>query len=162
MPSGEPLPALIQFRSDWFRTLLFRWEAINNVWNQYVLGYNPLRQREFLARLGFPDTDWRNLAAILAIMCSVLLLALAMWTLARRPQIDPAARLWQKALRRLTGRQVNCAPWETPLALLRRVETHHQALAPALREVVDAYLQARYGGASDDLKNLRAAISRLP
>jgi len=162
MPSGEPLPALIQFRSDWFRTLLFRWEAINNVWNQYVLGYNPQRQREFLARLGFPDADWRNLAAILTVTCSVLLLALAAWTIARRPQLDPAARLWQKALRHLARRQVNCAPGETPLALLRRIERDYPELAPSLGAVVEAYLPARYGSAPDELKKLRATIARLP
>ena len=58
-------PAL---RSDWVRTLLFRWEAVNNAWNQYVLGYNPQRQRELLSRLGLPDADWRKLAAALAIL----------------------------------------------------------------------------------------------
>ena len=70
MPAGEPLPALIRLRSDWVRTLLFRWEAVNNAWNQYVLGYNPQRQRELLSRLGLPDADWRKLAAALAIICA--------------------------------------------------------------------------------------------
>ena len=65
MPAGEPLPTLIRLRSDWLRTLVFRWEAVNNVWNQYVLGYNPQRQRELLSRLGLPETDWRSLATVL-------------------------------------------------------------------------------------------------
>ncbi|OPZ15711.1 MAG: Protein-glutamine gamma-glutamyltransferase [candidate division BRC1 bacterium ADurb.BinA364] len=60
LPAGEPLPALIQLRSDWLRTLQFRWEAINNARNQYVLGYNPQRQREFLSRLGLSDPDWTH------------------------------------------------------------------------------------------------------
>ena len=156
LPAGEPLPALIQLRSDWMRTLLFRWEAVNNAWNQYVLGYNPQRQRELLARLGLPDADWRNLAAALAVICGALLLAVTRWTLYQRPRLDPAARLWQKALRRLARSKVNCAPWETPLTLLQRVESEQPALAPAFREVVAAYLQARYSGIPDDLTNLRA------
>ena len=162
MPAGEPLPTLIRLRSDWLRTLVFRWEAVNNVWNQYVLGYNPQRQRDLLARLGMPDGDWRNLAITLAIVCAGLLLALTGWSLYQRPRLDPAARLWQKALRRLARSKVNCAPWETPLALLERVENDHPTLAPALRDVVGAYLQARYSGIPDDLKTLRSAIARLP
>ena len=162
MPAGEPLPALIRLRSDWVRTLLFRWEAVNNAWNQYVLGYNPQRQRELLSRLGLPDADWRKLAAALAIICGALLLAVSAWTLHQRPRLDPAARLWQKALRRLARSKVNYAPWETPLALLERIEREHPALAPAFREVVAAYLQARYGSIPDDLKNLRGALARLP
>ena len=162
MPDGEPVPGLMQLRSDWLRTLRFRWEAINNAWNQYVLGYNPERQREFLARLGLPDADWRNLAAMLAAVCGVLLLLLAAWAIRQRQPADAASRLWRKALRRLARRQVNCAPWETPLALLRRVEGDNPALAAALAPVVTAYLQARYGGAGDELQRLRAAIARLP
>lgn len=162
MPAGEPLPTLIQVRSDWLRTLQFRWEAINNAWNQHVLGYNPQRQRELLSRLGLSNPDWRNLAAVLALVCGLMLLAITAWALYRRPHLDPAARLWQKALRRLARRQVNCAPWETPLALASRLETEHPALAPAFREVVDAYLEARYGNHPDNLTKLRAAIARLP
>ena len=162
MPAGEPLPALIQLRSDWLRTLQFRWEAINNAWNQYVLGYDPQRQRDLLGRLGLPDADWRKLAAALAIICGTLLLAITAWALYQRPRLDPAARLWQKALRRLARRQVNCAPWETPLALARRLEHEHPDLAPTVTEVVDAYLQARYGRFPDDLTKLRTAIARLP
>jgi hypothetical protein len=162
MPAGEPLPALIQLRSDWLRTLLFRWEAVNNAWNQYVLGYNPERQREFLSHLGMPDPDWRNLGAALAIICGTLLFAMTAWTLYQRPRLDPAARLWQKALHRLARSKVNCAPWETPLTLLQRVEHEQPALAAALGEVVAAYLKARYGAAPDDLDKLRGALARLP
>ena len=162
MPAGEPLPALIQLRSDWLRTLQFRWEAINNAWNQYVLGYDLQRQRDLLGRLGLPDADWRKLAAALAIICGPLLLAITAWALYQRPRLDPAARLWQKALRRLARSQVNCAPWETPLALTRRLEHEHPDLAATVTEVVDAYLRARYSRFPDDLTKLRAAIARLP
>jgi len=65
-------------------------------------------------------------------------------------------------LRRLARSKVNYAPWETPLALLERIEREHPALAPAFREVVAAYLQARYSSIPDDLKNLRAALAHLP
>ena len=162
MAAGEPLPAGLQLHNDWLRTLLFRWEAVNNAWNQYILGYNPQRQRELLARLGMPDADWRSLAATLAVICGILLLAISVWTLHQRPRIDPAARLWRKALRRLARSKVNCAPWETPLALLERVENEYPTLAPALRDVVGAYLRARYSGIPDDLTTLRSALRRMP
>ncbi|MCH2219257.1 MAG: DUF3488 and transglutaminase-like domain-containing protein, partial [Dechloromonas sp.] len=49
---GEPLPAIVQLRADWLRNLRYRWEAVNNAWNQHILGYDPQRQRELLSRLG--------------------------------------------------------------------------------------------------------------
>ena len=101
LPFGEPLPALVQWRADWLRTLRYRWEAVNNAWNQHILGYDPQRQRELLSRLGLPETDWRSLATVLGIACSLLVAAMTAWTLYQRPAIDPARRLWLTALRQL-------------------------------------------------------------
>lgn len=162
LPTGEPLPVLIQVRTAWLRTLRHRWEAINNAWNQQVLGYDPQRQRELLSRLGLPDTDWRSLAITLGLVSSLLLAAVTAWTLYQKPHHDPASRLWHKALRHLQRRQVNCAPWETPLALARRIQDERPDLAEPLMRVVEAYLLARYGSSPNDLKTLREAIARLP
>lgn len=161
LPPGEALPGLIQLRSTWLRTLRYRWEAINNAWNQQILGYDPQRQRELLARLGLPDVDWRNLAALLGLATGLLLAATTAWTLYQKPRHDPASRLWHKALRHLARRQVNCAPWETPLALAYRIRHEHPMLAEPFDRVVEAYLQARYS-TNHDLKTLREAIARLP
>jgi len=162
LPAGEPLPGLVQVRAEWLRGLRYRWEALNNAWNQQVLGYNPQRQRELLSRLGLSDTDWRGLVTLLGAACLALLLLITGWTLYHRRSDDPARRLWLRALRRLTRRKVNCPPWETPLALLRRLETECPELAVPFAEVAEAYLAARYGQLPGDLKILRAAIARLP
>lgn len=163
LPEGEPLPAFLQVRSEWLRTLRYRWEAVNNAWNQQILGYNPQRQRELLSRLGLPDPDWRSLASALGIVSSLLLALITAWTLYQKPHHDPATRLWRKALRQLARRQVNCPPWETPLALAQRVAVERPELAESFNLVVAAYVQARYGKEKDnDLQTLRAAIAQLP
>ncbi len=161
LPFGEPLPALVQWRADWLRTLRYRWEAVNNAWNQHILGYDPQRQRELLSRLGLPDTDWRSLATVLGIACSLLVAAMTAWTLYQRPAIDPARRLWLTALRQLARRQVDCAPWETPMAVAQRVREQRPELAETFQNVVDAYLQARYGKSNNNLNALREAVARL-
>ncbi|WP_374377630.1 transglutaminase TgpA family protein [Pseudomonas fluvialis] len=161
LPFGEPLPALVQWRADWLRTLRYRWEAVNNAWNQHILGYDPQRQRELLSRLGLPDTEWRSLATVLGIACSLLVAAMTAWTLYQRPAIDPARRLWLTALSQLARRQVDCAPWETPMAVAQRVREQRPELAETFQNVVDAYLQARYGKSNNNLNALREAVARL-
>ena len=160
LPFEDALPALIQLRADWARTLRYRWEAINNAWNQHILGYDPQRQRDLLARLGLPEADWRSLATFLATSCGLLVATLMAWALYQRPRRDPVLRLWHTALRHLARRQVDCAPWETPLALARRVEQQRPELAAPFQRVVDAYLLARYG-TDNNLTALRAAIAQL-
>jgi hypothetical protein len=156
------LPALLQVRTDWLRTLRHRWEAINNAWNQQVLGFDRERQRDLLARLGLPDADWRNLALALSIASGLLLVATMAWALDRRTRHDPARHLWEKALRHLARRQVNCAPWETPLTVAARVRATHPDLAGPFDRVVAAYLTARYTASGNDLEPLREAIAQLP
>jgi hypothetical protein len=162
MPAGEPLPTLITLRSDWLRSVRHRWEAINNAWNQEVLGYNPERQRQLLSRLGLSDNNWQSLIVTLAGLSIALLLTITAWTLYHRPQLDPAQRLWHIALRRIARRQVNYAPWETPSALQRRIEIEKPELATAFAAVVNAYLATRYGASPDKLQDLREAIAQLP
>ena len=162
MPTGEPLPALITMRSDWLRSVRHRWEAINNAWNQEVLGYNPERQRQLLSHLGLSDNNWQSLIVTLAGLGISCLLIITAWTLYHRPRLDPAQRLWHVALRRIARRQVNYAPWETPLALLRRIEIEKPELATPFAAVVNAYLATRYGANPNKLKDLREAIAQLP
>lgn len=164
LPNSEALPALFQVDAAWLRGLRYRWEAVNNAWNQWVLGYNPQRQRELLTRLGVPDPDWQTLASLLLAACTVVLLLVTAWTLYRQPPFDPARRLWRLALTRLRRRQVRCEPWETPLALAQRLRRERPELASAVQEVATAYCDARYGTgkSSANLRALRAAIARLP
>ncbi|MBL8449769.1 MAG: DUF3488 domain-containing transglutaminase family protein [Dechloromonas sp.] len=160
VPAGDPLPALAQLDAAWLRTLRYRWEALNNSWNQYVLGYNPDRQRDFLAWLGLPDADWRGLVALLAAACGLGVLILVAWALAVRPPADPALRLWRRALRRLERRQVSPRPGETPLALARRLARERPDLAAPVQRLAEAYCIARYGP-RPDLAELRAALAAL-
>ncbi len=162
LAADEPLPALIHAHSDLLRSLRYRWEALNNAWNQQVLGYDPQRQRELFRRLGLDATNWQDLAILLAASCALLLAALAGWTFYQRPASDPASRLWHKALRHLARRQVHWAPWETPLALAQRVRAERPELAEPFARVVDAYLQTRYGERPEHLQSLRDAVARLP
>lgn len=161
LAAGEPLPALVHLRADWLRDLRHRWEAVNNAWNQHLIGYGLEQQKELLKRIGLPDADWQGFATLLAATCGLLLAALTAWATYRRPLPDPALKLWQKALRHARRSGVNCAPWETPDAVCARVSEHCPALATRFRQVTDAYLRARYGSAPDELKNLRTAIAKL-
>lgn len=167
LPAGEPLPLLAAMRAGWLLELRDRWDALNNAWNQRVLGFNAERQREWLAGLGLNPGDWRRWALFLGAGTSGLLALLALWLLRQRPRRDPWRKEWDKALRILARREVNCAPGEAPLQLLARVESRIPDLAPDFARVVNTYLRARYGPAAGEverqvaLRELRAAVAQL-
>lgn len=163
-PAGT-LPALLRVEGSWARALQFRWEAINNAWNQWVLGYTPERQRDLFSRLGFAEADWQRMALVLLVACALILLAVAAWTLYRRPRRDPGQKLWLRVLARLRKKQVDCRPGETPLALATRLRRERPELAEAVAAAAAAYCRMRYGAGrrpAEELRALRAALARLP
>ncbi len=162
VPSGDPLPGFIQIDTNWIRSLRHRWEAFNNGWNQWVLGYNSDRQRELLSRLGFTQIDWRTLGILLISACTLVLLVVSAWTLYRRPRVDPALRLWRRALQRLHQRGIACHEWEAPLALAKRVRQEKPEIGAAITSVAASYCAVRYGREPAEIETLRRAVSALP
>ncbi|MDH5264998.1 MAG: DUF3488 and transglutaminase-like domain-containing protein, partial [Betaproteobacteria bacterium] len=62
------IPSLIAAdRLGVLANLRFAWDALNSQWNQWVLGYNVDRQRQFLGSLGLDVLDWRSLAVYLTM-----------------------------------------------------------------------------------------------
>ncbi len=144
----------------------FRWEALQNTWNQWVLAYSPERQRALLRGLGL-QPDWRMLGVLLAIAFGVLLSLLAYFSLRYRTTRDPLALLFDRFRRRLAEAGVPVDASLGPRALEARLAA---ALDPAARRDAAAILAAlehwRYSRAAAavsraDVRALRRAVRRF-
>ena len=158
LPAGEPLPFFMRASNDWLRPLLQRWEALNNAWQQQVLGYDQRRQQALLQRLGLPG-GWQTLAWLLAGLSTLGLVLLTTLLLYQKRRTPPEIRLWQHALRR-TG--VHCAPAESPLALAARLARENPETAQRLAPVIESFVLVRYApDGREHLATLRAAVAAL-
>jgi transglutaminase-like putative cysteine protease len=164
LPEGETLPVMARIDLDWLRQLRFRLEAINNSWNQWVLGYNPDRQRELLSRFGLGNIDWRGMTALLSALCGLALLGITAWTLWQRPRTDAAQRIWL----RFCAQLAKCgAPrresWEGPLAYAQRVAGVRPEYGDIAHRAAMLYADSRYGnGGTACMQALKDEIRRLP
>ena len=162
LPASDPLPAIIRIETDWLRDLRNRWEAANNTWNQWVLGYNPERQREVLSRLGLGDPDWRTMTAILAVLCSIALLAVTTWTLFQRSTATPARRAWDAFCKRLERLGLRRETWEGPLAFAARVAATQPELGALTKEAASLFADLHYGSSTPgQLNKLKECTRRL-
>ncbi len=162
LPASDPLPAIIRLETDWLRDLRNRWEAANNAWNQWVLGYNPERQREVLSRLGLSDPDWRTMTAALAVFCGIALLAVTAWTLVQRSSATPAQRAWDAFCKRLARLGVQRKTWEGPLAFAVRVAEVRPILGALAHEAASLFADLHYGtGTAEQLNKLKECTRRL-
>jgi transglutaminase-like putative cysteine protease len=135
-------------RMRWLRRAALAWDAANNFWDDWVIGYGPRLQRSLLEWLGFDRPRWRELLVMTVAAATVLTLALAVYLGLRTRRLnarDPAARSFEKFTRRL--RQLKVEPMrdgETPSAYARRAAAALPERADPIRAITESYLQARY------------------
>jgi transglutaminase-like putative cysteine protease len=144
IPVDAAVP-LLRVDLDWVRTLRFNWEALNNYWNQWILGYDPDRQREMLSRLGMRSPDWKQMTTWLFWAVGLALAIVAFSMLRRTPATDPAQAQWQRFCGKLARRGVARGAAEGPLAYAARVAAAYPARASDVASIRDLYLDLRYG-----------------
>jgi hypothetical protein len=161
VPAGEVLPFLARSDLAWLRELRYRLDAVTNGWNQWVLGYNPQRQRDLLSSLGLSEPDWRSMTAVLSVLCGTVMLGLTGWILRSRLRVDPALAAWRRFTTRLARRGIAWQPWEGPLAFAERAAGLIPSHADGIHEIAALYARLRYGAAphAGDLVSLKAKIA---
>jgi protein-glutamine gamma-glutamyltransferase len=148
VPADDPVPRLLRVEADWLRALRFRWEAAGNAWDQWVLGYNPERQREFLAHVGMDAPDWRALGVALGVSGALLTVALVGWALWQRQPTDPLQRQWERLSRKLGRKGLSRHRWEGPLDYARRIAAANPHLAREVGGIARLYAGLRYGASA--------------
>jgi len=140
------------------------WDAVNNQWNQWVLGYTQTRQRDLLNRMGLKYDNWRELAAWLATAIGIFLLAAGLWILGQRQHsADAARRLYDRFCRKLARAGVERRSYEGPRDFAARAGQQFGSQAETIHDITDRYINIRYADNHDDeaLKKLRRIIDRF-
>jgi protein-glutamine gamma-glutamyltransferase len=150
---------------EWLQQLQDRWDAVNSLWNQWVLGYDAQRQKTIGHWLNLGNIDWRELTVGLVFGVTVILLGLLWWLLRPQypPYIDPAQVLYLRLCRRLARLGMERAPHEGPLHFAQRVSRAYPERADKIQYATALYIKARYQPhpPPDILPKLRAAIRQF-
>jgi transglutaminase-like putative cysteine protease len=143
---SEPLPFLVRGDYPLLRQLQFSWDSLANQWNQWVLGYNPERQRWVLSRVGIDDATWRTLGFALIGATALIMLVLAplMLRTLRAQVSDPVKLAYARFCRKLTRRGMARTPSEGPLHYAARLVRMRPDLAPHVETITHLYVALRY------------------
>jgi transglutaminase-like putative cysteine protease len=157
------LPSLIDAdRLGILANARFAWHALNSQWDEWVVGYNLDRQRQFFTSLGHPSVDWQTLGfwlmAAIFVVGSVVTLGLLVHD--RPPRREASLVAWDRFCAKLASAGLARAPHEGPLDFLARVRQARPAAADAAEEITRRYVEARYGaGASrEELRELARRV----
>src|SRR5258706_310883 len=142
--AGAALPLLMRPELEWLRTLRYNWEALTHQWNLWVLGYNPERQRDLMARLGVRDADWVELASALFALLGAFVGALLLWSLSRTTRPDPVQAAWLAFCRKLGARGVARSLHEGPRDYSERAARALPSAREAILAIAALYIALRY------------------
>lgn len=121
------------------------WDMVNVMWDRWVLAYNPDKQLELLGRFGLGD--WQKMVLVLTVLLVgfMSLVGLAvLWQMRKAQATDPALLLWRRATRRLAQAGLPQHPCEGPRDYAVRVMQQRPDLAQVVKQLMEAYLAARY------------------
>lgn len=155
-------------QADWLRQIWrqanFGWDAMNNAWHQWVMGYTQKRQQNLLAEWGLDSRRWQQLSIVLMLGISLAGAMVGTWVLWRRPlrRPDPVLALYQRYCQRLARRGLPRVAHEGPQAYCERVNQQQPEWAAYAQAVTQIYLPLRYGTTAATrgaLAQLRAAVT---
>lgn len=162
LPAGEHIGGLAPLGGDWLRPLRLGLDLINNQWNQWVLGYDQERQRQFLSTLNPLLAHWQSMVWALGMGALLIVLALSASLLPRlaRAQRDPASREYLRYCRTLARLGLPRGAAEAPEDYARRVGESRPDLVREVDGITRLYLRCRYGPDDDETRRrLRAAVA---
>lgn len=159
LPASDPIPLMIRPGMSWLRDMRYRWEAVANAWNQWVLGYDTENQRKFLQRLGMNAPDWQTMTGALATLCGAVMLLLTAWTLRQWRRADPVLRAWQRLSHKLRRHGLERHPWEGPRDYAQRVAAAQPQLAGPVGELCALFETLRYGSRPADAAEFRRRVA---
>jgi transglutaminase-like putative cysteine protease len=123
------------------------WDAIDNRWNLWVLGYGPETQLEFLSKLGLKNANPYNMIFAMLIGTLLLLIIIGLLNLRRRmfnPD-DVVHNVYLRFCAELSKMGYTRWLYEGPTDFALRIKAQNPALGVLLEPVFILYARLRYG-----------------
>jgi transglutaminase-like putative cysteine protease len=128
----------------------YAWDALNNRWQQWVIGYNQGRQNALLKALGLEQLGWHGLVALLIGVLVFALLVIGVLLLVRFPRPgNRITRYYRRFLHKLGRKGINKGTAETPRQFSQRAARLQPALADHIEQITQDYLLLRYAQLDD-------------
>lgn len=159
VPLGLQDNALV---SRLWQRLRYTWDAMNNRWNQWILGYDNKRQSLFLRQLGLGALDWQGMLFYLIVTIALILAGVAVW-LFKKPASadDEAKKYYDKFCAKLSGLGIVRLHYEGPRDFAKRASLKRKDLAMNINKITELYIQARYADQMAACSALKAHVSEF-
>lgn len=164
-PDSGQLPLMTSFDAGFIRDIGLAWDAINNGWNQWVLGYGKKRQLELFRTLGFDSHSLIKPVLLLIASMGVLLLIFAVLPsyLLRKKYKFKWQEYYAIFCRKLRRAGLNKSGYSGAKEFSNQAQQRFPNHAKKIALISDLYMQLEYGPVFDNkrLQNLKIAVLGL-
>jgi hypothetical protein len=144
---------------DLWQRLGYRWDAVNNQWNQWIISYGPKRQKQFLGQFGLEDIKLSSMIFLITIFIVLILVYITFALLRFTPDnIDPAKSIYNKFCRKLSRCGIHSDVYEGPVDFANRTALERSDLASQINNITDIYVAIRYGSSDAQLSSLQEQV----
>lgn len=147
--------------SAFLHQMMLTWDALNETWNDWILGYGPENQNAFMEWLGMEKPDWQKMMLTGLALLAALVMVISIMLVMRygRPAKDKAAVLYRQFTE---AAGVDPYLGESPLAFASRLGKFDASIRDAANDVTGHYLAARYGPPSEPgMLELQQSVKRF-
>lgn len=133
----------------WFshrlQTMGFAWDALNNYWNDWIVGYNDRRQKSLLSKLGADKLSLYHLALLLAAAFTISILIVALFVFRRNHRtLSPVNRAYIQFCRKLARCGFVRRPEESAQNYSLRISEQRPDLQSRVDTISRLYNHLRY------------------
>ncbi len=143
-----------------FRQARYAWDAVNNRWNQWIIGFNEKRQLALLSSWGMPNIGWQGMTVLMISFLAGLLLLFGVYLLRRsNAPLDRTSQLYQQFLRKIEKQGLIKQEYESALQFAHRIKTSRADLAKDVDRITHDYNKLRYAAYPPEYLHARFAAS---
>lgn len=139
-------------------------DNINHSWNDWIIGYNPKKQKTFFDNIGMENLSANNIVALLFGTMTVFIVLIA-FHLSRYTihKPGPAQLMFRRFCKKLAKKGIKYSPAETARGFAERVIQKRADLKQQVEEITDLYNQLRYtqAPAESSLRILEERVNRF-
>ena len=145
-------------QAAWLRAIRDRFDGVNGLWTRAIIRFDALRQRGMLTPFGVAESNPGDLLLVLSAILAFVLAIATLWALRDLNPLrgDALDRAWSQLGRRLAREGLAREPSEGPLDWLARARAAAPASANALGDLVQDYVDLRYGAPEPAAERVRA------
>ena len=161
----ESLPFHMQINNGLIRDLLFYWDAADNQWNQWIVGYDQEFQRHLLEELLSRKVDIADIILLMVICFTLMMLILALFIMKpwHYQKIDPVVKIYNRFCKKLSARGVYREPHEGPIDYRQRVISAFPEQRNSVELITRLYTKLRYEAISNEkqLEQFRYQVKKF-